>query len=154
MKDLGVGRSKSFVWLCVLLVLLIFYGGCMSRPLAVTGHQKTYPTEHRPYINVVAADNDLTGILWKKLRVARQHTGWTQDGRLVINVEFENRTLNEMHLQIQTVFKDANDNFLPDQTPWKITIFPRNTTTLYTATALDKKAERAHVRVRRAKRNL
>lgn len=128
-----------------------FMTACQSpRPLAVTGHLNTRPIEHRDNTNIVAVDMGLTGSPHGDIQVASQRADWTPDGRLKISVEFENRTREALRLQIQTAFKDANDNFLPDQTPWKTIVLPRNVTSLYEVTALSKEAEKAHVRVRRA----
>ena len=144
-------------WACVaasLLLISALSGAFLScqgiRPLAITGHRATRPVEHRQGTNIVAIDNGLTGSDHGAIQVARQHAGWTPDGRLKISVEFENRTSRTLRVQIQTAFKDASDNFLADQTPWKTVPLPRNATYLYEAWAMTKEAQRAHVRVRHA----
>jgi hypothetical protein len=133
-------------------VLTALAWGCQTpRPLAVTGHTDTRPIEHRDNTNIVAVDCGLTGISHGDVQIARQHTEWSPDGRLKISVEIENRTPKDLPVQIQTAFKDSSDNFLSDQTPYKTAVLPRNATYLYEATALNKNAEKAHVRIRYAK---
>ncbi|MEK7530076.1 MAG: DUF1425 domain-containing protein, partial [Patescibacteria group bacterium] len=126
--------------------------GCQSpRPLAVTGHTYTQPTEHRANTNIVAIDLGLSGIPHGDIQIAAQETSWTNDGRLVIVVELENRTRRDLRVQIQTAFKDKNGHFLADQTPYQTVVMPRNQTYRYEATAVDPKAANAHVRVRYAR---
>lgn len=140
--------SSSF---SVFLLTVFVASGCQSpRPLAVTGHTHTQPIEHRHNINVVAIDVGLAGIRHGDIQIAGQNTAWTDDGRLIIVVELENRTTHDLRVQIQTAFKDEADRFLSDQTPYRTVVMPRNQTYRYEATASDRNAAKAHVRVRYA----
>ncbi len=128
---------------------VFFLTACTGpRPLAITGHTYTQPIEHRANTNIVAIDCDLTGSPHGAVQVARQYYTWSQDGRLRIVLELENRTTKNLRLQIQTAFKDEGDNFLPDQTPYQTTVLQRNQTHRYECTALSREAAKAHVLVR------
>ncbi len=135
---------------CCIGVLAVCLG-CV-RPLAAPGHYYTQPIEHRANTNIVTVDNDLAGPLCSKIQIARQRTEWTPDGRLRIFVEIENRTTSELDLEIQTAFKDCDDNFLLDAAPWTVVVLHRNQTHVYAATAMNRDAVKAHVRLRNAKR--
>lgn len=145
-KFLKYGTALSC---CVLALALCV--GCV-RPLAAPGHRYTLPIEHRPGTNIVTVDNNLAGVICSRIQIARQRTNWSDDGRLQIFVEIENRTTCELDLEIQTAWKDADDNFLLDATPWTVVVLHRNQTHVYTATAMSDDAEKAHVRLRNAAR--
>ncbi len=151
MHEQSMRRLKCGAYVACCAAVLVMSLGCV-RPLAAPGHYYTQPIEHRPNTNIVTVDNDLAGPLCSKIQIARQRTEWTPDGRLRIFVEIENRTTSELDLEIQTAFKDCEDNFLLDAAPWTVVVLHRNQTHVYAATAMNKDAVKAHVRLRNAKR--
>lgn len=151
MQEHSVKVRKYGACLVCCALVLVMCNGCV-RPLAAPGHRYTQPIEHRANTNIVTVDNNLAGVICSKIQIARQRTEWTDDGRLQIFVEIENRTTHELDLEIQTAFKDSNDNFLLDAAPWTVVVLHRNQTHVYTATALSKDAAKAHVRLRNAAR--
>ena len=133
----------------LVLGLLMIANGC--GPWQVRGYENTLPPERQPDVTVIAMDAGLARLMGdKKVTVASQRAEWTPDGRLKVYVEIDNRTTGSIDVQIQTVFKDANNNMLEDQTAWEPMVLPRTASTLYTAKALDKRAEKYLVRIRLA----
>jgi len=143
----GENMTKWLFAAAFLLSVLMLSSGC--GPWVVRGYEDQVPPERQPDVSVVAMDADLARLVGdRKVAVAFQRAEWTPDGRLKVHLELDNRATRSLAVQIQTVFKDANGNMLEDQTSWEPIVLPRAASTLYTATAMDKRAEKYLIRIR------
>jgi len=139
-------KMKLLSGIILSLCLGNFLTGCA--PYQVRGYITT-PPERYEDVTIIATDAALARLISsKKIAVANQRLSWTSDGRLKVLVEIDNRSGRALDVQIQTIFKDKYGNMLEDQTSWEPIVLPRAASTLYTATALDKRAEKFLIRIR------
>ena len=107
---------------------------------------------------VVVMDNSLNSyrpffdVFGQTVTVDKENMTAKDDGRLAVHVELKNNRSTDLHLQIQTVFKDVKGLMLPDESNWEYIIIPRLSSYLYTCTSMNKNARQYLVRVRESSR--
>ena len=116
--------------------------GCKGPWPAKTPKPKEKVVEHEN--SVVVMDQSLhdEGIV-----VTGQKSERTPDGRLKVTVEIKNETDKKGVLQVQTVFKDANNMPIDDQTNWEFIVLDPFAIYYYTATSFKTEASRYTVRI-------
>jgi len=87
----------------------------------------------------------------KRVVILGERADFTEDGRLKVLCEIRNMKKGLLRIQIQTVFKDAGDFSIEQDTPWELVLIPSFGTYTYTTTALNIKAKKYTIRIREAK---
>lgn len=112
--------------------------------------------EHMTVDDVVVMDKSLrswrpfTDVFGASVTVDRKKGTTKDDGRLHLQVELKNNRGDDLHFQIQTIFKDAQGFMLSDQSNWEHVIIPRQSSYRYSCTSMSKLAKHYLVRVRRS----
>ena len=136
--------KKSFaIW----FLISALFVGCASGPYTPKSNPDNPETKGAP---VVLLDKDLRRTLGVDSPVLLQRD---PSNRLKVQVSLHNRTNSDtLHIQVQTLFKNANGMVLysevGSEVPWQTLTLTPNQTTVYTQTALTPEASTASVRVR------
>ena len=127
----------------LLAVASVAAAGCAGAP--AKGRQAVSRSELAEHTGTfVVLDKKLV----KKIAVVEEQTTKTQDGRLQVYKTFLNKDKAVARLQIQTVFKDANNVVTGDETNWELILIPGNAYYYYQAKAMNDKAQMHVTRVR------
>ncbi len=130
---------KTFSQLLTLLTLLCF--GCSSEGPYV-------PSERRPSPEIentaVALDEELKGLI----AVDAQDAERTTQGRLKAMANMRNRTNQDLTVQVQTIFRDANGFSIDDDSAWETIVLTANETRTVGSVSTSKKADRYSIRIR------
>lgn len=93
---------------------------------------------------LVLLDAPLQGMI----SVEGQRAAFLPDGRLKAEANIRNMLGASSTIQVQTVFKDADNMSTGDETAWQNVILSPNAMQTYSATALNAKSARYTIRVR------
>jgi len=140
------------LFLCIVVFMFLGMYGCVGPwPMRqLVTNASTTPN------SVVVMDRNMkscqlfTVIFGADVTVERDTGTKTDDGRLLVQVEFKNNMDRDLHLQIQTTFRDRQGLLLSDESNWEYVIIPRQSTYLYSCASMRKDAETYQVRVRRS----
>lgn len=120
----------------ILLSIVSFLSGCATVPgkgIKVTKKSDLYE------------DTETLVMLGREIReylyIVDQSKSRSEDGRLMVNARFMNKTKGTLEVQIQTLFKDANGN-ITDQTNWELILVPSKSYYYYEAKSLNDRAEK------------
>ena len=98
-------------------------------------------------VNVVVLEMDLIS---KVKDIGTQATR-LPDGRLKVQSRLLNQSGNDLHLQIQTVFKDDSGFTTERETPWEHQLLSKGDSLNYETTSFNEKATKFVVKVREIK---
>lgn len=135
--------ARSAAVLAAMLLLAACQWGAPSRSL--TDGETTHETE-----SVVILDSSLSGGLFmrEKLTVEFEEGLRTGQNLLRVHVNLRNRTLAQLQIQVQTIFKDAEWNYIGEKADWKLYRLKPGETLSYIVTSTTEKPERYTVRIR------
>src|SRR5689334_3243733 len=106
------------------------------------------PPERVPSIEVenttVLLDEELNGLVAVDLQKAER----TRRGKLKALANVRNRTNQDLAIQTQTVFRDADGFSIQDDTAWETLVLTANETRTITALSTSRKADRYTIRLR------
>jgi len=129
----------------LLLVLVSLIAGCNSVPAKgiapIKASQLYEETETFVYL-----DKGLN----KQLMLVDQATSSTEDARLIVKAKLFNKLAQDLRVQLQTIFKDANGYPTGDETNWELVVIPHNAYYYYDVTAMNAKAAKYVTRCRYA----
>ena len=124
------------------LLLAACLAGCAEGPTLPNGNPQSPETAGAP---AVLLDEGLGDVV----AVDLVRVGANANGFLTVQANLRNRTSQDQQLQVQTLFFDASDNVLGEESAaWTTLPLTANATEPYRAQALTKKAARATLRVR------
>ena len=144
--------TSRIVVLCSLSLVLLCVDGCVG-PWAARQSGAPVATMAN---TVVVMDRDMRSwqpfatVFGDAVTVDRNTGTKTVDGRLLAHIELKNNRNRDLHLQIQTVFRDGQGAQLSDQSNWEYIIIPRQSTHLYSCTSMQKSAATYQVRIRKS----
>lgn len=125
------------------LALLI---GCQSGP---------YTPKHTQWPDQILEDTEEVVLLDKPLvgsiRVDGVRSGRTSDDRVQVEARIRNKMKENLWIQVQTVFKDAENFSLGDETEWRSLVLNPNAMETYKALAVNPSSERFVIRIRVAR---
>jgi hypothetical protein len=126
----------------IFLLMVLFLSGCATVPgKGITATKKSDLYEDTE--TLVMLDRKIRKFLY----VVDQSETLTEDGRLVVNARFMNKTKGTLEVQIQTLFKDANGN-ITDETNWELILVPSKSHYYYEAKSLNDRARKYTIKCR------
>jgi len=125
----------------VLLSVLLLGLGCSHGPYKARADKKK-ALEHKETLTLM--DDDLDD--W--LRIDAQKADYLPDGRLQAYCEIRNHAGKDIVIQVQTVFKDAENLALDDMTNWETVLIPSGAIHYYKATSMTAQARRYGIRIK------
>ena len=133
------------------LILFVFlFSGCAAGPYKATRYDVNQDLERQE--NVVIMDKGLVNqFADKRVVILGEKTEWTGDNRLKVLCEIRNMKKDTLKLQIQTVFKDADNFSIGQETNWELVLIPGFSTYTYKTTALNSRARKYNIRIKEAK---
>lgn len=129
--------------LALIACLSLAATGCKTGPYTAKSVQPS-PEDTE---SLVLLDKELV----KQISVQVQRAGFTSDGRLTAEANLRNLTKKTLNVQVQTVFKDAQGLSTGDESAWRTMILNPNAMETYQSNAMNMKAERYTIRVRKAR---
>lgn len=129
---------------CLTLFLGLLCCGCVREGPYV-------PDQRQPSPEIENTAVILDRALAKLIAVDSQKAERTNSGKLITFANIRNRTNDDLQIQVQTIFRDANGFSTGDETAWETVVLTANSTFTASAIASDKKAERYTVRIRIAR---
>lgn len=125
----------------ILTALALLCFGCANE-----GPYRPAQREPSPEIenSAVILDEKLT----PSIAVDAQHAERTAQGKLKVMSNLRNRTHQDLTVQVQTVFRDANGFSTDDDTPWETLVLTANETRTMSVISTTSKADRYTMRIR------
>ncbi len=133
--------KKTMISLSVLICTIFVISGCKSGPYQAKSDQ--YPLEQTDKVTIM--DSKLES--WIRVNTATKK--YTDDGRLIAYAEIRNNHSKSVIVQVQTIFKDANNMALGDATNWESIIIPQNAVEYYQVPAFSVEAKEYSIRIKR-----
>jgi hypothetical protein len=147
MKTSTMTRSIARVIGFAALTLILAAG-----PLTACAKKQIPPGPYKALTQGTLENTDTLVLLDAQLQgmisIEGQRAAYLPDGRLKAEANIRNMVGASNTIQVQTVFKDADNMSSGDETAWQNVILSPNAMQTYSATALNTKSARYTIRVR------